>query len=527
VGQTGALPAAQQPVERRRLHAPPLGLLASATAVALIASLPVDLLLIQAASAGLARFSQQMSRPLGGTLLANTALITIGATLAATVLGVAVAWCVERADLPGRRMWSVLAGLPITVPAFVTSYSWVSLTPAVQDFAGALMIVTLAYYPLVYLPVAAVMRAVDPALEENARVLGLGPLRTFLRVTLAQVRPALFGGALVVAVHLLAEFGAFTMLRFRTFTTAIYDEYRLSFDGPGAASLATVLVGACLILLLVELRTRGADARTRSGPGTVRPARRVRLGRATPAVLLAMLVLIGSALGLPLVTLGYWLIRNSAAEVSLGPLLTAAASSLELGASAALVTVALALPVAIVVVRYPSRFATLVERSAYLTYSLPGITVGLALVVLSVRYVRPVYQTAPPLLLAYAILFLPLALVAVRAGLSRSSPAVEEIARSLGCGPWATLRRVTLPLIAPGLGAGAALVFLFTITELPATLLLAPIGTETLATHVWSNVRSLAYGAAAPYAALMIALSAPPTYFLTRKLAILGGAHLG
>jgi iron(III) transport system permease protein len=192
-----------------------------------------------------------------------------------------------------------------------------------------------------------------------------------------------------------------------------------------------------------------------------------------------------------------------------------------------MLTVALALPVALLMVRYPSRFATLLERSTYLTYALPGITVALALVVLSVRYLRPVYQTAPPLLVAYAILFLPLAVVAVRAALGQSPPAVEEIARSLGCGPWATLRRVTLPLIAPGLGTGAALVFLFTMAELPATLLLAPIGTETLATHVWSNVRSLAFGAAAPYAAVMIALSAPPTYLLTRKLALLSGAHLG
>ena len=157
----------------------------------------------------------------------------IVATTACTVIGVAVAWCVERTELPGRRVWAVLAALPITVPAFVTSYSWVSITPAVQRFAGAAMIVTLAYYPLVYLPVAAVLRGLDPALEETARSLGMGPWRTFLRVTLPQTRLALLGGGLLVAVHLLSEFGAFAMLRFQTFTTAIYDEYRLSFDGAG------------------------------------------------------------------------------------------------------------------------------------------------------------------------------------------------------------------------------------------------------------------------------------------------------
>jgi iron(III) transport system permease protein len=499
----------------------------AAVAVAILAVLPLDLLVVQAVSAGWTRVGQLLFRPLVGTLLLNTALITATATVAASVLGVAVAWCIERTDLPGRRIWGVLAGLPITVPAFVTSYSWVSLTPVVQDYGGALLIVTLAYYPLVYLPVAAVLRGMDPALEESARSLGLGPGRTFLRVVLPHTRPALLGGALVVAVHLLAEFGAFSMLRFRTFTTAIYDEYRLSFDGPGASMLATVLVSLCIVLLLLELQLRGKAHYARIGPGTVRPVHRIKLGRAAPGVVVGLMALIGSALGLPLATLGYWLLRGGSAALQLGPLISAAATSLAFALGAAVLTILLALPVAVLAVRYPGRLATVIERSTYLTYALPGITVALALVVLSVRYLRPIYQTAPPLLAAYAILFLPLALVAVRAALTHSPPAVEEVARSLGCGQWATLTRVTLPLIAPGLGTGAALVFLFTMTELPATLLLAPIGTETLATHVWASVRSLAFGAAAPYAALMIALSALPTYLLTRKLGLLGGAQLG
>ena len=173
----------------------------------------------------------------------------------------------------------MVAALPITVPAFVTSYSWVSVTPAVQGFAGATMIVTLAYYPLVYLPVAAVLRGTDPALEESARSMGLGPLQTFWRVTLPQTRVALLGGSLLVAIHTLAEFGAFSMLRFQTFTTAIYDQYRLSFNGPAASTLATVLVLMCLVLLIGELRLRGRDRYHRIGSGSRRPALRAKLGR--------------------------------------------------------------------------------------------------------------------------------------------------------------------------------------------------------------------------------------------------------
>lgn len=288
--------------------------------------------------------------------------LTVTAAAAASTLGVAVAWFVERTDLPARRLWPVLAALPITVPAFVTSYSWVSLTPAVQGFGGALLIVTLTYYPLVYLPVAAMCRA-DPGLEESARSLGLGPFRVFMRVTLPQVRPALLGGALLVAVHLLAEFGAFAMLRFRTFTTVIYDEYRLGFDSPAASMLATVLVALCAVVLLIELSVRGRAAYARVGAGAARPLPRQRLGRTTPAVVAAFTALIGAALALPLGTLAYWLERGSSAGFPFGSLVDTAANSLKLGLAAAALTTALALPVAILAVRYPSRLATMIERS--------------------------------------------------------------------------------------------------------------------------------------------------------------------
>ena len=507
---------------RRRRRTIPIGLALAAAAVALLALVPVGYLIEQALSGGWSEVSSLLFRPLVGTLLAHTVWITAATTIGCAVIGVAVAWCVERTDLPGRRIWAVVAALPITVPAFVTSYSWVSVTPAVQGFAGATMIVTLAYYPLVYLPVAAVLRGTDPALEESARSLGLGPLRTFWRVTLPQTRVALLGGSLLVAIHTMAEFGAFSMLRFQTFTTAIYDQYRLSFNGAAASTLATVLVLMCLVLLIGELRLRGRDRYHRSGSGSRRPALRAKLGRSKALVLTALTVLAAASLGLPFATLVYWTERGSSTAIS-GDLFAAAATSLELGLAAAALTTLLAMPVAILAVRFASPLATLVERSTYLAYGLPGIVVGLALIVVCISFVPGVYGTTAVLLVAYAILALPLALVAVRGALAQAPPVHEEVARSLGLRPWAARLRVTLPAILPGLGAAAALVFLATVTELTATLLLAPIGTNTLATGFWSSASTLSYAAAAPYAALMVLISAVPTYLLTRKVAAFGG----
>ncbi|HEX3909792.1 MAG TPA: iron ABC transporter permease [Solirubrobacteraceae bacterium] len=509
---------------RERLHAaaarrrrpPALGL--SAAAVAALVLLPLGFLLEQTLSVGWGQIDALLIRPFVGKLLVNTVALVFVATAACAVLGVGVAYLIERTDLPGRRLWAVLAALPITVPAFVTSYSWVSITPHAQGFGGATAIVTLAYFPLVYLPVAAVLRGMDPALEENARSLGLGPWRTFVRVTLPQTRLALLGGCLLVAVHLLSEFGAFAMLRFQTFTTAIYDEYRLSFDGPAASMLASVLVLLCLALLLGELALRGKGRYARVDAGAARAPTRVRLGRRRRPALGALATLTAIALGVPGFTLLYWVLHGGSTGFPVVSLLSAAGSTLELGLGAALLTTLLALPVAILTIRRPSRLATALERAAYLPYALPGIVVALSLIVLAVHWLPRIYGTRPLLLAAYAILSLPLALVAVRAALAQAPARHEELARSLGCGPLRALVRVTLPRILPGLGAAAALVFLATVTELTATLLLAPIGTQTLATQFWADATTRAFGAAAPYAALMVAISAPPTYLLTRRL---------
>jgi iron(III) transport system permease protein len=497
----------------------PAALLVVSAAVALLVLAPVGFLFDQTFSTGWDEVRRLLFRPFVGRLLVNTTTLVAVGTIACTILGVTVAWFVERTDLPGRRAWAVLAALPITVPAFVTSYSWVSITPAVQGFWGAAAIVTLAYYPLVYLPVAAVLRGMDPALEESARSLGMGPWRTFFRVTLPQTRVALLGGMLLVSVHMLAEFGAFAMLRFQTFTTAIYDQYKLSFDGAAASMLASVLVLLCLVLLVAELAARGRGRYARVDSGAARPAAVARLGRAKWAASGGFLALTGLALGLPLVTLVYWVATgSSASEFDLGTLLGATGASLKLGLGAAILTTLLALPISILTVRHPSRAATAIERATYIPFALPGIVVALSLIVLSIHYVPALYGTTALLIVAYSILSLPLAVVAARAALAQAPPVHEEVARSLGCRPIQAMLRVTLPRIAPGLGAAAALVFLATVTELTATLLLAPIGTQTLATQFWANAASLSYGAAAPYAALMVAISALPTYLLTRRL---------
>ncbi|MGH7211998.1 MAG: ABC transporter permease, partial [Acetobacteraceae bacterium] len=364
---------------------------------ALLVLVPLVYTVLQAAQVGWTDAKALLFRPLVGELLANTVTIVVASTVLAGLLGTVCAWAVERTLLPGRNVWGVLAAVPLAIPPFITSYAWVSLSAGLQDFAGALLVVTSAYYPLVYLPVAAALRGMDPALEETGRSLGLGPWRCFVRIVLPQLRPALLGGMLLVALDVLVEFGAFTLLRFRTFTTELYAEYRTGFDGPDASLLAVVLILLCMLCLLAELRVRGAARYGRVARGTRRRATPYALGAATLPALAGFTALAVVTLGVPLGTILYWLTQHNAAAISpvgvSGPLLLSAAlASISLGLGAAALTMALALPLGFLAARYEGPMITLLERAAYLGQGVPGIVVALALVSLTARALQPLYQ---------------------------------------------------------------------------------------------------------------------------------------
>jgi iron(III) transport system permease protein len=298
----------------------------------------------------------------------------------------------------------------------------------------------------------------------------------------------------------------------------VYTSYRSSFDTVPAATLGLLLVAVTVTVVWAESRSRGRAQQARLGQGAARRHVPVRLGRlGTPLAVVWASAVAVAALGFPLGSLGYWLAQGTATGLDLVELARAAGATLWVSALGALATVALAVPVGVLAARHRTRGIRLIEQATYAGHALPGIVVGLSLVFLGVRFAYPLYQRTPMLVLAYAVLFLPAAVGAVRASVAQSPPALEEVARSLGHRPARVLREVTLPLAAPGVAAGAALVLLTCMKELPATLLLRPTGLETLATELWSRTETGAYAAAAPYAALLVALAALPTVLLTQR----------
>ena len=508
---TLAVPAVRRP--RRRVSRV-LVVISVLVAAALL--VPLVFLLLEAAHSGWHSVWHLVARRLTRVLLVNTVELAAAVSAACAVLGTAAAWVIERTALPGRRVWAVLVVLPVAIPDFVVGYSWHSIAPAVQGLAGATLVMSLALYPLVYLPVAAALRRADPAEEEVARSLGLGPLRTFASVTLRQVRPAISGGCLVVCLALLAEYGAFEIVRFQTFTTTIFAQLKQGFDPAGASGLSIVLVLIGMVVLAGEagVSTRGRLARVagQAGPAA---SRRKLTSLQTAGTVLGVATLAGAGLGVPVGTLGYWMAASHATTLPGASLWSALGYTAGYSAAAALIATMAALPIALLSVRFRSPAVMLLERSTYLVQSLPGIVVALALVYFATHYAYSLYQSGPLLVAAYAVLFFPLALISVRTSVAQAPRRLEEVARSLGRPPASVLLRVTLPLVAPGLAAGFCLVFLSAVTELTATLLLVPTQVSTLATQFWAYQTNASYGAAAPYAVAIVALAAVPGYLLT------------
>lgn len=495
---------------------PPALVVVPAVLAAAVALLPLAYLLVRTGEAGPAQVLDVLLRERTLRLVVRSLALAAAVTGACLVIGVGLAWLTTRTDLPARRTFGVLAALPLAMPSYVAAYAWISAVPEVAGFIGTFLVLTACTYPYVYLPVVAALRGADPSLEEVSRSLGRSARATFVSVTLPQVRPAAAAGALLVSLYVLSDFGAPSLLRYDVFTRVIHASYRSSFDRTPAAVLSLVLVVVTIAITVAESRSRGRAGQARVGSGVARRAPVVALGRLRPLAVAACVAVAGVALAFPVATLGYWLARGASARLDTARLAEAATATVGVALLGALVTTLLAIPVGILAARHSGRSVRVLEHATYAGHALPGIVVALSLVFLGVRYAQPIYQEVPLLVLAYAVLFLPAAVGSVRASVAQSPRRLEEVSRSLGLGPWGTLRRVTLPLAGPGVATGAALVLLTVMKELPATLLLRPTGMDTLATRLWTETGSGAYAAAAPYAVALVLLAAVPTFLLTR-----------
>ncbi len=469
--------------------------------IAVLALVPVGVL-ISLAQDSAELFDAHNLRVLGNTM-ALVSLTVLGSVL----IGVPLALFTAYVQMPFKRFWLILLAAPLALPsylgAFATYFSFgpggeienlLGLsTPSVDGLWGSALIMSLYTYPFVMMTTRAAVLSLDASMVNAARTLGMSLTASLWRVVLPRVMNSIAAGALLAALYALSDFGTPAIMGLDTFTRVIFVEYN-AFGLSQAAMLSLQLMVIVALILFIESRIKGANER----PGkhlTLWPARWQRT-----LMLLACLPVVLMAIFLPLGIFSVWLIREGAGDFDMQIAWNSAHASL----LAAAVAVMLALPVAHAAIA--GRAGRIMERITYFGFGVPGIVMGTALVYVGLQ-LPVLYQTLSLLVMAYVLRFIPLAIGSIRSTTENIDSGLVKAARSLGAGPAEAFRRVTLPLTMRGLIAGAALVFLEAMRELPATLMLGPTGFETLATYMWRVYEAGYFGRAAVPGLLLVLLS--------------------
>ena len=512
----------------------PVTLTLLATGVCACAALPLLYVVLHALRADPELWVRLLSAQLP-RLLRRTALLVLCVSATTGAAGILAAWLVERTDLPGRRVWRWLLALPLAVPGYVMALCYMVLLrrgglvdqlamtylgferqqlplPPLFSLGGVTVVMSLYAFPLVYLAVSAALRLQDAALVEAARLAGRSQRQIFFEVTSRLVAPAAAGGLLLVGLYVLSDFGTVALMRYQTFTTAIYRQFAGEIGRTAASVVSLGLIALSLPLLLGDgLLHRGQRRFSRGAHW--RPAPRVKLGAWRLPGLGFILALATASLFLPLTVLGGLTLQGLLAPTEVDrvwrigsmSLWRSSVSSVLLALAAASLVVLLALLPALLSVRHAGPYSRGLAWLSKTVFALPGIIIALGFLMFFIR--TPIYATTLALVLALAFRLLPQTVTLHEATLRTVSPNLEQAARVMGEGPWTTLGRVTIPLAAPGLLAAWALAFVGAMKELPLLVILRPPGFDTLPVKVWEAANDSVYTQAAPPALLLVILT--------------------
>ncbi len=507
-------------------HVLPGSLVVVASLIALVLLSPVVWIFLRAVEVDSDRALSLLTSPDTVSIAVNSVLLVVVVTAGSILVGVPLAILTVQTDLPFRRFWTVVAALPLVVPSYIGAFAFVSAfgprgvlqdvlaplgvseVPAIFGLPGAALVLTLFTYPYVFLTTRASLLSFDGTVVEAARTLNHDRWAAFRRVTLPQITPGIAAGALLTALYTLSDFGTPMIMRFDVFTRMIFVEYN-NWNRGFAALLSVLLLAMTAIILLSESRINASREGAHVSSGSNRPGR-IQLGKWT-APALGFCGLVGFlGLVLPLGILVMWLFRAPPGYASGGFVFEAAhaVNSLTLSAAAAVAAVVLAIPVAYLRARGSGWWAGLPERSTYVGYAMPGVVLGISLVFLGLKYVNILYGTVALLVFAYVVRFIPQAVGTIESAVLQVDPRHVEAARTMGDSTLRSFFRVELPQIVPGVLSGAALVFLTTMKELPATLVLAPLDFEgTIVTYIWEVQEAGYYDQAAVPALILVAVS--------------------
>ena len=485
-----------------------------------------------------ANFSKNLSSFLSSwdvsTLLFNTLALFFTVIFSSLFLGLLISILTVRYEFPGSKILFSLTILPLVIPSYIGALTYVSaFSPkglfvdmfskygvseiiGIEGFVGSWIVLTLFTYPYVQLICSSALRNLDSTVEDAARSLGVKKIKMYTKVVIPRLKKPIIYSSLLVGLYVISDFGAVSLMKYGTMTKAIYSYYVININGDPVIFYSTILI---LLALIISFAQRGSElSRSAKVSGTPREITKIKLSQKNKILVLTFFgIVIFFSLLLPVGVLSYWLIRGLANGNSVSGALSGVVGSLTAASVTSVFAMVIATPIVVMISQYRSKFGDLFEKVTLTLYGLPHIAVGISMLFITIKIFPAIYQTFTTLIISYLIVFLPQAVGGGQASMEQVKLSYIEASSGLGLSKLDTFFKVTFPLIYRGLIAGAALVFLSTMKELPQTLLLRPTGFSTMAVDIWSYASEALFTQAAFSAFILLAISAFPTYILSTR----------
>ncbi len=490
------------------------------------------------------------------SLLLNTFWLVLGVIVGTALLGISLAWFTAVYEFPGRHLFSWALLLPMAIPAYVTAFvalglfdftgpiqttlrAWLdsdlSWFPDIRGRMGVIIVMTLAFYPYVYLLARNAFLSQGKRSLEVAQSLGFSRKQGFFKVVLPMARPWIAGGIMLVSMETLADFGTVAVFNYNTFTTAIYKAWFSMFSLQAASQLASLLIVMVFIVIVLEqqFRSRMRYAEAKSSA----KAQRIQLaGWHNWAVTGFVVCVLFFAFFLPLAQLGYWSVQSFAQNYDVDRYLEFLWHSLTLSGLAALLICLVVIAMVYALRRYPDSATRYAVRTATIGYALPGTVLAIGVYVplvwldgqlseLALHWFQLetgqlIQGTLAIMLIAYLIRFMAVSHYPIDSAMQRVTHSIDEAAMSLGVHGWAMIRTVHIPILKPGIFTAATLVFVDVMKEMPITLMTRPFGWDTLAVRIYEMTSEGQWEQAALPAVTLILAGLIPIYLFMRQTEI-------
>ncbi len=466
----------------------------------------------------------------------NTISLILLVVIFSVLISLPLAYLNVRSNLPFAKYLTSISVLPIALPSYVMATTQIEIWskngwvhnflkiffemktfPSFYGLIGSVFVLSLITYPYVYIGLAAMFRRFDYQMIDASKTLGDSPFQSFFKIIFPLVRPTIVGGSLLVSLYVLSDFGAVSLLRFNTFTIAIFNRMYNSISNYGVLEISLLAIIFCFIILFIESRSKN-EARHFSN-SKLSDNKKADLGFWKWILLpLTLLPLIFGFI-LPISVLIYWIIIGIGEDMGFMDVIQPTINTLMISSVSAIFITLVCIPLLITIKKNVRLLSFFVDKVSYIGLSLPGVIVSMSLVFFCINYFDYIYQTFIVLVLGYFISFLPAALGPIKSSMSQIDPKLEDASLTLGASKIKTYLNVVVKLASPGFIYGGVLVFILCLKELPATLILSPIGFQTLATEIWSNASEAFFIKTALASIVLVLIAGIPSYiFMSNDL---------